>query len=180
MKNALVAILTFGLICSCAVQGNQNSTSSSTNDSKILNDLGNQIKGFIGGPQAIPDEAYKEIQFQRAINKAFKDQLVGTYFKFKALYKGTSPDPGKFKRLRGYVNLNICDLNINSVCSDLIVIKDSESDAIFTYNENQKVEIYGEIIEPGGMSIGDSDVSWSQLPGKAPYNFIVINKIIKL
>ena len=180
MKNLIFAILVTGFVCSCAVPGNQNSASGSLGGSKLMDDLSNQVAGFLGGPQAVPDSAYKEVEFQKAINKAFKNQLVGTYFKFKAIYKGTSPNPGQFKRVRDYVNLIICDSNIDTVCSDLVVIKSSRADDIFTYKENQKVEIYGEILETSGVSVGNSDLSWSQLPGKAPYNFIVINKIIKL
>ena len=180
MKNLVFAILVMGFVCSCAVPGNQNSASGSAGGSKIMEDLSNQLAGFLGGPQAVPDSAYKDIKFQKAINKEFKDQLVGTYFKFKAIYKGTSPDPGQFKRVRDYVNLNVCDVEIDTVCSDLVVIKSSRADEIFTYDKNQKVEIYGEILEASGVNVGGSDISWSQLPGRVPYNFIVVNKIVKL
>lgn len=133
---------------------------------------------------SIPEESVDEkdfdtVPFEMAINRSFETQLTGKKFKFSARYKGTAPNPGKYKSVQDFTNLKMCDLNKSEVCTDLIVIKSTYAKTVFSLSDNQPVDVYGELLKVSGMTVGTStEVNFAANNMKAPYSFVRAFKVV--
>lgn len=122
---------------------------------------------------------YEAIRFEKAINRAFAQELGDKEFRFQARYKGTVPEPGKYKVVDGYINIKLCDVQKTEVCSDLCVVKADKSDMVFDIRHDQVVEAYGFILQTSGIRTGGGvDLGWSQMGTSSPYNFVRVIKLV--
>lgn len=122
---------------------------------------------------------YEAIRFEKAINRAFAQELGDKEFRFQARYKGTVPEPGKYKVVDGYINIKLCDIQKPEVCSDLCVVKANQADMVFDLRDDQVVEAYGFILKTTGIRTGGGvDLSWSQMGTSSPFNFVRVIKLV--
>lgn len=166
-----IAVIALASLTGCA---SQEIKSSIDNASKFAGNLFGWHETEVKDPSK-----YEAVRFEKVINRAFAPEIGDKELRFKARYKGTVPEPGKYKMLDGFINIKLCDINKPEVCSDLCVVKADQADMVFDIRDGQAVEAYGFIQQTTGIrTTGGVDVGWHQIPASAPFNFVRIIKLV--
>ena len=163
----LCIIMLFGLIPAC-----------SPNNGGF--DLSKSLQGLFTPPEdSVVGKDFKAVPFEMAVNQSFESQLEGEKFKFTARYKGTVPNPGPYKSVKDFTNLRMCDLNKPDVCTDLILIKSTYAQTVFSLSDNQPVEVYASLLKVSGMQVGTgAQINFAANNMKAPYMYVRAYKVV--
>lgn len=126
------------------------------------------------------DEITNYLPFEKVVNKGFHDSIGDQYFRFKARYMGTEPNPGQTTEglkyaLDGYINLRMCDIEKPDVCSHMIIIKADIADEVLPIKQNEIVEVIAQI---GGSMLFISGAAGTQVKN-SPLKFIFVKKVIR-
>lgn len=144
-----------------------------SHESSGVTNMIEELTGIYMTDEVTPEneKEFQRVPFEKAVNRAFQDNLSGR-LRFVAKYKGTAPNAKIVSA--NHVNLFLCDTDRSDVCSDMIIMPERKSEVVFTFNDNQIVDVFGVISKSSGMKIGGTSVSHSQVGGLGVVTFFKV------